>query len=156
MQDWAKGSLAFSSVHLLIETMKRKILLKRAACCAILLIGWVAGAGSSSVSYTYNAAGRLVGADYGAGQTISYAYDQAGNLLQASSPSPGLVPGIADTQHITLSWPAFPDGFILETTTQLGPGVQWQAVNAPAVVTGDQKVVTLAFVPNSFYRLRKP
>jgi YD repeat-containing protein len=139
-----------------MKPMKRKMLLKGPACFAILLIGWVAGAASSSVSYTYNATGRLVGADYGSGQTISYAYDQAGNLLQASLPSPALVPGIADTQHITLSWPAFPDGFILETTTQLGPGAQWQAVNTLAVVTGDQKIVTVAFVPNSFYRLRKP
>lgn len=34
-----------------------------------------------TVTYTYDDAGRLVGADYGKGQDISYSYDAAGNLL---------------------------------------------------------------------------
>jgi|Deesub1362A_J573_1020465.scaffolds.fasta_scaffold17696_3 YD repeat-containing protein len=36
----------------------------------------------TSITYTYDAAGRLVGADYGEGQVITYTYDANGNLLQ--------------------------------------------------------------------------
>jgi len=35
-----------------------------------------------AITYTYDDAGRLVQADYGAGQDIAYTYDAAGNLLQ--------------------------------------------------------------------------
>jgi YD repeat-containing protein len=39
-------------------------------------------AAASTVSYTYDEAGRLIKADYGDGKTIEYTYDNAGNLLQ--------------------------------------------------------------------------
>jgi len=39
-------------------------------------------AASYSVRYTYDAAGRLLAADYGNGQRVMYAYDNAGNLLR--------------------------------------------------------------------------
>jgi len=35
-----------------------------------------------TITYTYDAAGRLVGADYGEGKGITYGYDAAGNLVQ--------------------------------------------------------------------------
>ena len=35
-----------------------------------------------TVTYSYDAAGRLVGADYGESGNITYTYDAAGNLLQ--------------------------------------------------------------------------
>ena len=35
-----------------------------------------------TITYTYDDAGRLVGADYGDGTGITYTYDEAGNLLQ--------------------------------------------------------------------------
>ena len=38
-------------------------------------------AGGRVVTYTYDEAGRLVGADYGGGSSISYAYDAGGNLV---------------------------------------------------------------------------
>jgi uncharacterized protein RhaS with RHS repeats len=46
-----------------------------------------------TITYTYDAAGRLVGADYGESQGITYTYDAAGNLLQrevyrAETPTP--------------------------------------------------------------------
>jgi len=36
---------------------------------------------AATVSYTYDAAGRLIKADYGGGSAITYAYDTNGNLL---------------------------------------------------------------------------
>ncbi|MBM3189057.1 MAG: hypothetical protein FJZ90_10090 [Chloroflexi bacterium] len=48
------------------------------------------------VSYTYDAAGRLVQVDYGGGRRVAYTYDQAGNLLRREvlgvSPTPSLRP----------------------------------------------------------------
>jgi YD repeat-containing protein len=37
---------------------------------------------SSTITYTYDGAGRLVRADYGEGRCIVYTYDAAGNLLR--------------------------------------------------------------------------
>ncbi|MGC9399934.1 MAG: RHS repeat domain-containing protein [Anaerolineae bacterium] len=56
---------------------------------AVLLVTalWVAWAlpvgadGPTTVTYTYDDAGRLIQAAYSDGTTISYAYDAAGNLL---------------------------------------------------------------------------
>jgi YD repeat-containing protein len=39
---------------------------------------------AETVNYTYDAAGRLVTAQYSSGITIQYTYDKAGNLLQRS------------------------------------------------------------------------
>ncbi len=36
---------------------------------------------AAAVNYTYDAAGRLTGVDYGNGTTIAYTYDNNGNLL---------------------------------------------------------------------------
>lgn len=36
---------------------------------------------AASVSYSYDAAGRLSKIDYGSGGSITYTYDSAGNLL---------------------------------------------------------------------------
>lgn len=36
---------------------------------------------AAAVRYSYDAAGRLTGVDYGDGRTIVYTYDKAGNLL---------------------------------------------------------------------------
>ncbi len=47
-----------------------------------LLVALPASASAAVVAYTYDNAGRLVGADFGNGRTITYAYDANGNLLQ--------------------------------------------------------------------------
>ncbi len=41
-----------------------------------------------AASYSYDAAGRLLSADYGNGRTLSYAYDDAGNLLSIRNALP--------------------------------------------------------------------
>ncbi|MBI4320398.1 MAG: RHS repeat protein [Chloroflexi bacterium] len=42
---------------------------------------------SRTVAFSYDQAGRLVGTNYGAGNSISYAYDKAGNLLSEQTVS---------------------------------------------------------------------
>ncbi len=42
----------------------------------------VVAATAQTVNYSYDAAGRLIRADYGDAGAIAYAYDAAGNLLQ--------------------------------------------------------------------------
>ena len=40
-----------------------------------------------TVTYTYDAAGRLVQEDYGDGKVVTYTYDATGNLVQMSGPT---------------------------------------------------------------------
>lgn len=59
---------------------------------AALLIS-LAGFGGP-IGYTYDAAGRLIKADYGEGRTITYAYDANGNLLDRVVTGAGpVIPG---------------------------------------------------------------
>lgn len=55
------------------------------AAAALLLATAVA---AQPVTYTYDAAGRLVQADLGGGRAVAYTYDAAGNLLSVVSQSP--------------------------------------------------------------------
>jgi len=59
--------------------------------------------------------------------------------------------------NISISWPVYPDGFVLQTATNLVPPVAWSA-NIPApVVTNNQNVVLLgATNPAQFFRLQRP
>ncbi len=111
----------------------------------------------TTISYTYNSGDRLVGVDYGANQTSSYTYDPAGNLLGSDAPVPSLLPGPgADPAHITLTWPAFPPGFVLETTPRLDGSSPWRTVAATATQTGDNYTIAVALGQTAFYRLRHP
>lgn len=50
-----------------------------AACLGASLGFATVAAAQSTVQYTYDALGRVISADYGAGKTVSYTYDKAGN-----------------------------------------------------------------------------
>jgi YD repeat-containing protein len=62
----------------------------RVWCCTLILAAMLIALGAhpiladgpTTVSYAYDAAGRLVEARYGDRITISYTYDAAGNLLR--------------------------------------------------------------------------
>jgi YD repeat-containing protein len=126
------------------------------ALFATVLLLWSPETHASTIAYTYDPAGRLIAADYGNGKSTSYAYDNAGNLLQSSQPSPGLVIGPIVSGQFTLAWVSAPGGFVLESTTALGPGAVWSLVTAPTNQIGDRIVVTLPVQPsNTFYRLHK-
>ena len=123
--------------------------------CAVLLAMWSPAADASTISYTYDPAGRLVAADYGANKTTSYVYDNAGNLLQSARPAPGLIIlGLTGTQ-LTLAWPAIPGGFVLQSATAIGSGAQWINVNATPSQSGNLNTVTVNVNGASFYRLKK-
>lgn len=54
-----------------------------------LLLCAAMGLLANTVSYTYDAAGRLVRVDYGAGGSLQYVYDRAGNLTKRIITGPG-------------------------------------------------------------------
>ena len=60
----------------------RKIIRCASASLSILLMLWTVSLGAETVSYSYDDAGRLIGAHYESGQTISYVFDTGGNLLR--------------------------------------------------------------------------
>ena len=72
-------------------SITRRIAFARIA--ASTLIGYFSGGflarASGSVTYTYDALGRVVSATYATGQTITYAYDDAGNRTQMVQGSGG-------------------------------------------------------------------
>ena len=122
---------------------------------ALLCLGHP-GADASNITYTYDAAGRIVAADYGAGKSTSYAYDNAGNLILSSQPAPGLVVSRPSANQINLFWTVAPGGFMLYSSGSLGAGAQWNISGAIQFQTGDLNVVTQALGPfNTFYRLQK-
>ena len=114
-------------------------------------------ASASNITYTYDPAGRLVAADQGAGKSISYAYDNAGNLVQSSQPAPGIVIGPVVGNQVTLSWPAAPGDFILESSLALDASAVWTEVGDTPTANGNRLMVTLSMMPGqtTFYRLRK-
>ena len=126
------------------------------ALCAAALSLWSPTSHAGTIAYTYDPAGRLVAVDHGGGNSTSYAYDNAGNLLQSSTPSPGLVIGPIVNGQFSIAWPSAPGGFILESTSALGPGAVWSPVLASASPFGSRLFVTLSFGPTQiFYRLHK-
>ncbi len=64
--------------------MQRQRWILTLALVTALLVAWalpIAADGPTTVTYTYDDAGRLIKAAYSDGMTVSYAYDAAGNLL---------------------------------------------------------------------------
>jgi len=62
--------------------------------------------------------------------------------------------------NVIVSWPVYPDGFVVESTINLSPPQTWSTAGIPAaVITNNQKVVTINISPtvtNQFFRLRRP
>jgi hypothetical protein len=59
--------------------------------------------------------------------------------------------------NISISWPVYPDGFVLQTGTNLTPPSAWNTNNPAPVVTNNQNVVLLnATNANQFFRLWRP
>ena len=61
--------------------------------------------------------------------------------------------------NVVVSWPVYPDGFVVESATSLAPS-NWTASGIPApVIAGSRNVVTITATPgttNRFFRLRRP
>jgi len=121
----------------------------------VMLLAQVPGAGASTISYTYDAAGRIVAAGYGTGKSISYAYDNAGNQLLSSQPAPGLLISRPSANQLNLYWPSVPGSLSLYYSSSLGTGAQWHISLAIPTPLGNLNVVTQALSPfTTFYRLQ--
>jgi hypothetical protein len=58
--------------------------------------------------------------------------------------------------NVVLTWPIYPDGFTVETTTSLTPPLVWSPLGATPVVTNNQNQVTLGVANTSqFFRLQR-
>ncbi|HZM04286.1 MAG TPA: RHS repeat domain-containing protein [Candidatus Saccharimonadales bacterium] len=101
------------------------------------LLVWNGAAVASTITYTYDPAGRIVAADYGSGKSTSYAYDNAGNLLQNSQPTPGITVVSLIGNQLTLSWPANPGGFVLQSASSINPVAQWNIVSVTNTPSGN-------------------
>lgn len=78
---------------------------------------------AETVKYTYDAAGRLLSADYGNGKTIAYVYDKSGNLL--SRTVGGVAPGPSFTAAGVVNAASFRGGAVApgEMITIFGSGI---------------------------------
>ncbi|HSY74070.1 MAG TPA: hypothetical protein VK810_01255, partial [Dongiaceae bacterium] len=71
------------------------------------------------------------------------------------SPSAGIA---KSGTNISLSWPVYPAGFVVEATTNLSPPQIWSTNNVPPpAVTNSQNVILLSTTGAArFFRLREP
>jgi len=59
--------------------------------------------------------------------------------------------------NVVLAWPVYPDGFVVETTTNLAPQIVWSTLIATPTVTNNQNQVTLNTTnATQFFRLQRP
>jgi YD repeat-containing protein len=113
-------------------------------------------ASGGSINFTYDAAGRLLLANYGAAHSASYAYDNSGNLLLSSFPAPAILPGPVVGGQLILSWPAPAAGFTLQQSANLGPTASWSNVTAKTTQVGNLITVSVPVGPaTQFYRLQQ-
>ena len=83
---------------------------------------------------------------------------ESGNLqiLATLIPAMPRLSATLQANSIVLSWPTNAVGFVLESTTNLGPVAFWTAVTSTPDVTGSNYVVTIktTAAPSKFFRLR--
>jgi hypothetical protein len=80
-------------------------------------------------------------------------------MVQGSAGSPPPAPALRlafNFGQITLAWPASATSFVLETSTDLGPGATWTRITQGISVSGGYFVVNApATGPARFYRLHQ-
>jgi hypothetical protein len=88
------------------------------------------------------------GAYVSAGETYALAFEFFSLPLSA----------VESGTNIVIQWPAYPTGFIIQTTTNLAPPVVWNSLsNLVATVTNGQNYVVLNATNRSqFFRLWQP
>jgi hypothetical protein len=65
--------------------------------------------------------------------------------------------GAKSGADLMIWWPVYPDGFVLQTATNLVPPVAWDTNNPAPTVTNNQNVIQLnATNANQFFRLWRP
>jgi hypothetical protein len=58
--------------------------------------------------------------------------------------------------NVVLTWPVYPDGFVVESTPGLTPPIVWSTVSATPIVTNKQNRLTLGVDASQYFRLRRP
>jgi hypothetical protein len=59
--------------------------------------------------------------------------------------------------NVALAWPVYPTGFIVESTTNLSPPINWNTNLPPPVVTNSQNCILLSATNSAqFFRLHRP
>jgi YD repeat-containing protein len=148
-----------TATSLLLTTSRTTMNASKTLLCALLagvLLLWGSETRASTITYTYDSAGRIVVADYGTGKSTSYAYDNAGNLLQSSQPTLGISVVSLVGNQLTLAWPISPGGFVLQSASAAGHGAVWNNVGATPTQSGNLNSVTLTLSgATTFYRLKK-
>lgn len=120
-------------------------------CALLCATGYAA-----PITYTYDAAGRLVLVDYGNGTNLFKVYDAAGNLVERSAPGPLLHQARAGGQT-TFAWTSLATGFQLVSTASLRPPITWTPLAVTPALVGNQFVATVNHPPGTaFVILRKP
>ena len=110
---------------------------------------------AGTITYTYDAAGRLVLVDYGGNTNLYKIYDNAGNVVERSAPGPILhhVTGGTQTQF---AWTVLATNFTLVSTPSLRSPIAWTPV---AITPGQSGGQFTAILPNPsdklFYILRR-
>ncbi len=123
--------------------------------------------GGTSDDFGYGIATDAAGNAYVVGQTTSLDFPVVGALqpalagtanafiMKITADTPGLLTGLAGGQ-LQLTWPAFPPGYQLETSSLLSAGAVWTVVPQAPVTAGGSNTVTLpASGAAAFYRLHR-
>ncbi len=110
-------------------------------------------------SFTYIPAAGFSGSDafvYQASDGLARSFETIVSL------NPLQVPGLAVAPHTngqyTICWPNPSAGWVLQSTTDLRPPIQWQDVDLPAVIMNNQLCVVIdpRSKPAEFFRLHLP
>ena len=108
------------------------------------------------ITYTYDAAGRLVLVNYGGTTNLYKIYDDAGNLLERSAPGPVMHRTTAGAQT-TFAWTELATGFQLVSTPRVRPPVIWTPVAVTPTPSGGFFIATVNRPPGTlFFAIRKP
>jgi hypothetical protein len=125
--------------------------------------------GGTYDDFGYGVAVDSVGNAYVIGQTSSSDFPVAGALqptLAGGSDAflakiqPGITPSLVAElvgSNLQLKWPAFPPGYVLETSPSFAIGATWTVVlQSPATVNGWYNVTLPANAAAAFFRLHRP
>jgi hypothetical protein len=123
--------------------------------------------GGTVDDFGYGIATDAAGNAYVVGQTASLDFPVVGALqpaldgsanafiMKITADTPGLLTSLAGG-NLQLTWPAFPPGYVLETSSLLSAGAVWTVVPQTPVTLGGYSTVSLpASGAGAFYRLHR-
>ncbi len=82
-----------------------------------------------------------------------YVADTGNNMIRSTRVIQPLLQFAAIGNQFVLSWPLSADGFVLESSANLGPSASWSPVTNNVVTTADSFVSTNAIADSAYFRL---